>query len=220
MSWLLRLHPIRLFSFYLTLAFIITSLLNIRDYRSLIGLARSMPGRWPHLLKLIGQHSRLFLTWRTAAPALTSLGLLLVQMFVTRVVAPAADGFLTGEHLLEIWPVLPFVLLSAGAMVAFDIYANWLTDPLDRAGMEKHFDQAEFWLKSWTAPVVHIMSFGRINPRQMVAVEVRQALLDASKMLHSTLWWIAGAGRISHRLRVDVVAGLSCPNSRVAASTG
>src|SRR2546423_15181255 len=110
MSWLLHLHPIRLFSFYLAFVFIVTTLLNIRDYRHMLGLARSMPGRWPRLLKLIKEHASIFLTWRTASPVLTSLGLLLVQMFVTRVVDPAADNF-TGKEMLEVWPVLPVVLL-------------------------------------------------------------------------------------------------------------
>lgn len=192
MSWLLHLHPLRLFSFYLMFVFIVTTLLNLRDYRNLVGLARSLPGRWPRLLELIKQHSHIFITWRMAAPVLASLGLLLVQLSVTRVVAPAADGFLTGEHLLQIWPVLPVVFLTGAVMVAFDIYANWLADPIDRAGVEKQFDQAEFWLKSWTAPVVHLLSFGRVNPRQMVALEVRQALVSASDLLHRTLWWTAG----------------------------
>jgi hypothetical protein len=31
---------------------------------------------------------------------------------------------------------------------------------------------------------------GRINPRLMVAVEVRTALLSSSRMLNSTLWWV------------------------------
>jgi len=56
--------------------------------------------------------------------------------------------------------------------------------------LEKYFDQAEFWLRSWTAPVVRFFTLGRINPRQMVAVEVRTALVNSSRMLNSTLWWV------------------------------
>ena len=39
--------------------------------------------------------------------------------------------------------------------------------------LEKYFDQAEYWLRPWTAPVVRVFTFGYINPRQMVATEVR-----------------------------------------------
>jgi len=42
-----------------------------------------------------------------------------------------------------------------------------------------------------TAPVVRAFTLGYVNPRQMVAVEVRNALTDASGLLHSTLWWMA-----------------------------
>jgi hypothetical protein len=191
MSWLLHIHPIRLFNFYLAFVFILTTLLNIRDYRNMVGLARSLPARWPRLFELMKHHSHIFLTWQTAAPFLTSLGLLIIQLLVTRVVAPAADEKLTVDYLLPIWPVLPILLLTSAAMIVVDVYANWPVTPINRGEVEKHFDQAEFWLKSWTAPVVHVLSLGYINPRQLVAAEVRTSLLEASKLLNRTLWWTA-----------------------------
>jgi hypothetical protein len=191
MSWLSHLHPIRLFNFYLAVVFLITTVINVRDYRHLLGVARSLPGRWPRLFELLKGHAHIFLTWRTAAPALASLGLLGVQMFVTQVVAPSADEKLTGALMLEVWPTLPFVLLTTAAMVAVDVYANWGTLNVNRAEIEKYFDQAEFWLRSWTAPVVRVLSLGYVNPRQMVAQEVRTALLNASAVINQTLWWTA-----------------------------
>jgi hypothetical protein len=191
MSWLSHLHPIRLFNFYLAVVFLVTTVINIRDYRHLLGVAHSLPGRWPRLFELLKGHAHIFLTWRTAAPALASLGLLGAQMFVTQVVDPAADEKLTGGLMLEVWPTLPLVLLSAVVMIAFDVYANWGILNINRAEVEKYFDQAEFWLKSWTAPVVHVLSLGYINPRQMVAAEVRTALLNASHVVNRTLWWTA-----------------------------
>jgi hypothetical protein len=191
MSWLSHLHPIRLFNFYLAVVFLVTTVINVRDYRHLLGVAHNLPGRWPRLFNLLKKHAHIFLTWRTAAPALTSLGLLLVQMFVTRVVAPYADEKLTGALMLEVWPTLPFVLLTAAAMVAVDVYANWGILNVNRAEIEKYFDQAEFWLRSWTAPVVRVLSLGYVNPRQMVAAEVRTALLNASAVINQTLWWTA-----------------------------
>ena len=76
-------------------------------------------------------------------------------------------------------------------MLAVDIYATaWVTD-IDRAQIEKYFDQAEFWLRSWTAPVVRVVTFGRINPRQLVNVEVRKALIDVNRTINNTMWWLA-----------------------------
>ena len=54
----------------------------------------------------------------------------------------------------------------------------------------RYFDEAEYWLRSWTAPVVHFFTFGRINPRQMVRVEVSKALVEASRLINVNLWWI------------------------------
>jgi hypothetical protein len=191
MSWLSQLHPIRLFNFYLAVVFIVTTVINIRDYHHLLGIARGLPARWPRLFELLKGHAHIFLTWRTVAPVLASLGLLLVQMFVTQVVDPFADVKLTGALMLEVWPMLPFVVVSAVAMVAVDLYANWGILNINRGEVEKYFDQAEFWLRSWTAPVVRVLSLGYVNPRQMVAAEVRTALVKASDVVNRTLWWTA-----------------------------
>jgi hypothetical protein len=39
--------------------------------------------------------------------------------------------------------------------------------------------------------VVRAFTFGYINPRQMVAAEVRTALVSASYLLNTTLWWMS-----------------------------
>jgi hypothetical protein len=192
MSWQVHFSPIQLFNFYLALVFVLTTLLNIRDYRHMLGVARSLPNRWPRLFALVRQHAYIFLTWRTVTPAAISLALLLLQLFVTRVVAPSATAWLTFERLREHWAAIPVLIATSAAMVAFDVYANWPAAPFDRPEVEKYFDQAEYWLTSWTAPVVRVLSFGYINPRHMVAVEVRSALLNASDLLNRTLWWTAG----------------------------
>ena len=40
------------------------------------------------------------------------------------------------------------------------------------------------------ATVLRVFTLGFVNPRRMVAVEVQKALLEASRMLNSTLWWV------------------------------
>ena len=75
--------------------------------------------------------------------------------------------------------------------LAFDIYGTIQVAEIEEKEIESYFDQAEYWLRSWTAPVVRYLSFGYVNPRKMVRDEVRKALVDASTMLNETLWWVA-----------------------------
>jgi hypothetical protein len=83
--------------------------------------------------------------------------------------------------------VVPFGL----AMFAVDLYGIVVVGGFDRAQMEQYFDQAEYWLRSRAATVVHIFTLGFINPRRMVATEVRKALVAASELLNTTLWWVS-----------------------------
>jgi hypothetical protein len=190
MSWLLHLHLIPLFGFYLAVVFILSTGLRVSQYRAILRLVGRVPGRWPKLFQLVKQHSSIFLTWKTVLPMALSLGLLILNAIAGRWIWPTAEERVTGAFLLELWPVLPAVLLSALAMTAFDAYGTWKVSAVDETMLHKYFDQAEFWLRSWTAPVVHFFTFGYINPRKMVAVEVRKALEDASQMLNNTLWWV------------------------------
>jgi hypothetical protein len=102
---------------------------------------------------------------------------------------PQANDF-TVARLLEVWPAVPVVLACGAAMLALDVYCCVVVGEVSQAEMEKYFDQAEYWLRSWTAPVVRLFTLGYVNPRQMVAAEVRIALVSASELLNSTLWWV------------------------------
>jgi hypothetical protein len=180
---------IHLFNFYLALIFLLSLALRIGQYASFYRIARAFPERWPCLLRQIRQHHTIFLTLGNLWPAITALALCVLNMLACRLVWPHAQ--LTIRQLMEIWRAVPFVLICGGAMLALDIYATlWVTD-INRAEVEKYFDQAEFWLKSWAAPVVRVFTLGWVNPRQMVNVEVRKALVDASRTINSTMWWVA-----------------------------
>jgi hypothetical protein len=60
--------------------------------------------------------------------------------------------------------------------------------PFDREALEKHLDQAEYWLRSWVAPAVKVLTFGYVNPRQMVHDEVRKALAQATLDFNRMMW--------------------------------
>jgi hypothetical protein len=189
MSWLHDLRLIRLFSFYLALFFCVSTYVRTRQYRAILGLVRNMPGRWPRLLALIREHGNLFLTWGTVMPLLLSLVLLVFNTLASRRLWPRADDF-TGAQLLQVWPALPLVMLSGLAMLGLDLYGLWQVGEVDRAEMEKYFDQAEYWLRSRASHVVRIVTLGYINPRKMVAVEVQSALVSASRLINYNLWWM------------------------------
>jgi hypothetical protein len=189
MFWLLDLRLIKFFGFYLALIFVISTALRIRQYRALLALAGGLPSRWPRLLQLMKEHSTILLTWGTVLPLLLMLAVLLLNTLASWLLWPDATEF-TLADLLALWPAVPLVLLLGAAMVAFDLYGMCQVGTIDRREMERYFDQAEYWLKSWTAPVVRVFTLGYINPRQMVALEVRSALVNASRLLNYSLWWI------------------------------
>lgn len=211
MAWLWDLNLIRFFDFYLALAFLLSTAMRISQYRVVIGLIRGLPGRWPRLFALVKQHQGIFLTWANMVPALVALALSLIHMLACRVVWPHAN--LTLGQLSYCWAALPFVALFGLAMLGLDAYGIWNVGELNRGEMEKYFDQAEYWLRSWTAPVVNFFTLGRINPRQMVAAEVRTALESTSRLLNSTMWWVsAQAGlRIAYGLSIWLTFALTHP---------
>ncbi|HEY7154308.1 MAG TPA: hypothetical protein VH575_10160 [Gemmataceae bacterium] len=189
MAWLLELRLIRFFGFYLAVMFLLSTWVRLRQYGTIVRLVRSMPNRWPLLLQLLKQHIHLFLTWGTVLPLVLLLTVFALNLIASKWLWPQADEF-TMAQLLPLYPLWPVVFFLGAAMAAFDVWGVVRVAPIDRAEMEKYFDQAEFWLRSWTAPVVRVFTLGRINPRRMVAVEVRTALVSSSQMLNSTLWWV------------------------------
>lgn len=191
MSWLLDLSLIQLFLVYLTLAFLIGTALRVRDYRNALGLILRAQGRWPRLVKLVRQHHHILLTWRLVLPLLLSLSLIAAHETTSHLVLRGDADTLTIGRLLRLWPALLAVAPTGAFMIGLDLYVFAHISPLDHALLEKYFDQAEYWLKPWTAPVVRIFTFGYINPRKMVTKEVRSALEAAGRLMSRTLWWVS-----------------------------
>src|SRR5437870_3774437 len=187
MAWLLNLDLIRFFDFYLAVIFLLSTYRRVGQYRAVAGLALAAPGRWPKLFQLIKEHRTILLTWQFALPSLLAFLLMMVQLLASRFWHQAP---LLVETVMErpiAWPVLTIIGL---AMLAVDIYCTFVAGEVDRPGTEKYFDEAEYWLRSWRAPVVHFFTLSRINPRQMVAAEVQKALLEASASINSSMWWV------------------------------
>ena len=189
--WTLNL--IHFLDFYFAFMFLASTLRRLGQYHSVAQLVYAGPKRWPHLIKLISQFRTIFWTWSMVLPALLALGLWIVQILTSRLVFPDAgseEHALTVARLWDNWPAL-FVVMPLGlAMTGFDLFSLFWVDHFDRAELEKHFDEAEYWLRSKTAHVVRVVSFGYINPRRLVAEEVEKALVEVGDMLNFTLWWV------------------------------
>jgi hypothetical protein len=192
MNAIASLNLIHFLDFYFAVMFFAGLVRRWGLYRSVAGLVMSGQ-RWPHLLKLISQYRTIFWNFKTVLPALVALAVWMIQMIASRYLFPEAgkppDG-LTMEILLTDWPAALVVIPVGTAMFAFDIYTLYVVGQFDRAELEKYLDQAEYWLRSRTAHVVRVVTFGYINPRRMVAVEVEKALSDVNDMLNFNLWWI------------------------------
>jgi hypothetical protein len=185
----LALNLIHLFDFYLAIVFLTGLLRRMGQYHAVGTLVLAGRSRWPHLIELVNQYRTIFLTWEVVLPGAVALSLSLVQWLTSRLVWPYSD--LTLGALLEHWPYLLVCLPLGAAMVYIDLYGLVKVGQLDRALLEKHFDLAEYWLRSRTAHVVRVFTFGFVNPRKMVGIEVRKALHQVSDMLHNTLWWVS-----------------------------
>jgi hypothetical protein len=187
MSSVWDLDLIRLFAFYLWLVFFISTARRVRQYEAIIHLVKAVPERWPSLLRLIRQHHAVFLTWETVLPAAMALTSSIAHTVAWRVVWP----HLTVGEVAHFRFTAVLMLIAGLAMLSVDMYATFRVGTIDRLLVEKYFDQAEYWLRSWVAPVVNVFTLGYINPRKIVRAEVRKALTEASKLLNATLWWVS-----------------------------
>jgi hypothetical protein len=201
------LNLVRFLDFYFAFMFVASTWRRLSQYHTAAQIALKLPKRWPNLMQLISSHRMIFWSWSTILPAILALGLWLVQILASRLVWPeAANGehAMTISRVLELWPTLAYIGPAFLLMLAFDLYTLYVVGKIDMPMLEKHFDQAEYWLKSRAADVVRVASLGFVNPRKMVETEVETALVGVSEMLNSRLWWwaVQVAFRVSFGLSV------------------
>jgi hypothetical protein len=191
-DWLWNFSPLHFLDFYFLLLFFVGTGRRIGQYHAIVTLMLAGPGRWPYLLRLVKEHRTIFLSVSTVLPALLAFGLSMAQLIASRWIWPEAgrppNGLSVGR-LLGYWPALSFIIPLGAAMFFVDLYGIIMVGAIDRFQMEKYFDQAEYWLRSRSAHVVRVFTFGYIDPRKMVNEEVRKALVVVSQMLNTSLWW-------------------------------
>src|SRR5262249_49608619 len=84
MNGLWNLDLIRFFEFYLTLFFLLSIGLRLRQYFTIFGLIRAAPGRWPRVLQLLRSHYGIFLTRATLLSGGMALLLCLAHTVASR----------------------------------------------------------------------------------------------------------------------------------------
>jgi hypothetical protein len=188
MSDLLDQNLIRILTFYLMLVFVLGTFQRFEHYWKCAGLVLKSPGRWPRLCQLVKQHRTVFMTWATILPVVLAIVLTVVQTFASLTVWPTAK--LTVGELLDHWLLFGTACVTGVGMVAVDTYFIIRVPRVDHARLEKNFDLAEFWLRSSTAHVLRVVTFGFLNPRQQVDSEVRKSLVITSRDLNVSMWWV------------------------------
>jgi len=184
-----QLNLIRLFDFYLGAMFLLGTLRRLEQYHSVGRILVAAPGRWPNLMRVMRQHRAVFFTWSTVRPALLALALSVLHMVATRLIWPTAN--VTIHQLIERWYLLPVLLMALLPMLGLDVFFLVRVSRIDRAETVDYLDKAEYWLVSWRAPVVRFMTFGYVDPRRMVSVEVQKALTEISGLVNSSLYWMS-----------------------------
>lgn len=199
-AWLDALNLIDVFNYYLILGFLVSTGINFRRYRAILGLMYGFPNRWPKLLEVVNKYRTILLGW----PSLIVFGLAFILMvgnsLAIHLVWVQANVSL--EDLWGHWVPLLAVLLSGALMLFLDCKALFSAGTFDRAALEANLDKAESWLKSWVAPALRLVTFGFINPRKIVGVEVQKALAQANWMM------MGGMRRWSLRIGMQLAVGL------------
>jgi len=201
LSWFDTFNLIEVFNYYLILAFLVSTGIRLRSYWAILGLISASRTRWPKLLVVIKKHRTNLLGWPTLLVIGLAFTLMVCNSLAIRLVWVQAE--VTFEGLRRVWLALVVVVILGGLMVFLDGKAILRVGKFDRQALEKDLDRAESWLTSWMAPALRIVTFGFINPRKIVGVEVHQAFVDANWVL------IGGMHRYSIRAGMQLAFGLS-----------
>jgi len=181
-----QINLINLFSVYITIAFVVSTVLRWRNYRAMLKLIFSVRERWPRLLRLVKEHREVFWQWPTILPAACTLSLMIVHLLASWLVWSQAR--VTPADLIDHLWSLALIVLMATLMLLFDGRMIFQVTHFDRLALESDFDRAEHWLVTWKAPAVRFLSFGFINPRKIVNKQVRSALIKANDIVNGQFW--------------------------------
>jgi hypothetical protein len=180
---------IRVFDFYLAMMLLISLMRRYQLYWDAIRVLFSIHGRWPRLLDRIRENHTVLVTPVVLRALLITFSLMSVQMILSRLIWPTAT--LRVGELFDLPIRLAIFLLAAIPMLMVDAYFIIRVGRFDRNGTETYLDQAEYWLASWKAPVIHAVTLGYISPRQIVDLEVRKGLAELGESVRWVSKWVS-----------------------------
>lgn len=186
---LAQANLIRVFDFYLAAMFVLSLYRRFNVYVDTVQLAVSLRTKYPKLASLLKKHKNLFLSGDVLRPTAVVAGLMATQFLLSRVVYPQAT--ITVGGVTEVWWRVLSLVCSTLPMVAVDSYFLVRVARIDRASAEEYLSKAEHWLNSWKGPLIRIVMFGFLNPREIVNSEVKKAMSNLSQTTRRTFWWIA-----------------------------
>ncbi len=179
---------LRVFDFYLAMMFIISLVRRWEVYWSAVRLVVAVRGRWPRLIRRLGEHHSLLLNWAFFRPVITALLLTVVQLICSRLIWPKAE--LNARDLKQHWWLIAIFITTMLPMLAVDLYFVIRVGRFDHDETAKYLDQAENWL-SWKGPLVRTVTLGYINPGKMVDDEVKKSLAEIGTTVQRSLWWVS-----------------------------
>ena len=183
------INLIRLFDFYLAVMLLLSFRRRYQVYWDAIRLAFALQGRWPRLLDRIRVHSDVLLTREVMRPTLMAVALVALQYLLSRGLFPEAQ--LTWAQLVETPWQIAVLFLAMLPMLTVDGYFLLRVGRINRQETEGYLDQAERWLSAWKAGLLRTVTFGYIDPRQIVDDEVRKALASLGELVRWSMWWVS-----------------------------
>lgn len=189
MTRLADANLISLFDFYLASAALISVFRRFPVYADAVRVMFGMGGRWSRVSERLRANHGVLVTATVMRATGLALGLIAVQFLCSRVIWPQANLPL-GEVLSGSWATYTIAAVAL-PMLMVDAYFLIVIGRFDRTSTEKYLDLAEHWLKSWKAPIIRTITFGKVDPHQMVEDEVRKGLSQMSQVVSWAMRWVA-----------------------------
>ncbi|MFO0938424.1 MAG: hypothetical protein U0798_18125 [Gemmataceae bacterium] len=188
MFQILDTNLIRLFDFYLLLMFVIGLLRRFALYRDVVILTIATFIRQPNLVKRLSANRDVLMDGKTLRPIFFALLLMSIQLVMSRLIWPSAT--ITIHEVSQTWWQAALLVVLFIPMVSVDVYFLARVGQIDRHEAKKHLARAEHWLSSWQGTAVKLVTFGYVNPRQMVDDQLRENLTWFRGTIQWSMWWV------------------------------
>ncbi|MCS7015451.1 MAG: hypothetical protein NZM42_04935 [Gemmatales bacterium] len=182
------INLLALYNLYLIIIFAVGTGMRYRQYGQILTLILKFPQRWPKLGQLILEHRWILINWRMMIPTLLTLLFTLLHSLVVywslpnAVLTPRDLGGHLGWAALLLVLALPVLVLDGFSL--YLSYGNWLPP-----GLDKQFDQAEYWLSAKWGLVIEWLTLKKVRPRQMVQEQLRSALHSIATTMNQAMWY-------------------------------